>query len=174
VRGTDTAIRLNIGGVKYHPGYRNVNIQQLPSVDHNWDCRKIDCDDDSVDEIYASHVLEHLSYQGDAMDALFEWYRVLKPGGMLRVSVPNLPTLCELYLRTLGKDRHHIMRIIYGGQVDAHDFHHAGYDFGTLSALLKGAGFSAVRQVQRFGIFDDCSGIKLADTYISLNIEAKK
>ena len=42
--------------------------------------------DNSVDEIYASHMLEHLPYGNTALQ---EWLRVLKPGGMLTVIVPD-------------------------------------------------------------------------------------
>lgn len=43
--------------------------------------------DNSVYEIYASQVLEHLPYGNKALE---EWLRVLKPGGMLTVIVPDL------------------------------------------------------------------------------------
>jgi predicted SAM-dependent methyltransferase len=169
----DTVIRLNIGGDEPHPDWQIVNIQPGPHVDHQWDACNLDLPDDSVDEIYASHVLEHITYQANA--PLQEWYRVLKPGGRLRVSVPNLPLLCHLYLRTRGRDRHSIMRMIYGGQLDEHDYHKAGYDEDRLTLKLRAAGFTEIQQVERLGVFDDdCSEMLVNNMYISLNFEARK
>ena len=45
--------------------------------------------DGTVDEIRASHVLEHLSFR-DATAALRDWFRALKPGGRLWVAVPDV------------------------------------------------------------------------------------
>ena len=45
--------------------------------------------DNSVDEIRASHILEHFSF-AHAQQALKEWTRVLKPGGRIRIAVPDL------------------------------------------------------------------------------------
>jgi predicted SAM-dependent methyltransferase len=54
----------------------------------------------------------------------------VKQGGTVMISVPDLETLCHLFIhpQITPKDRHHIMRIIFGAQVDPHDFHYAGLD----------------------------------------------
>ncbi len=54
-----------------------------------------------VDAIYAAHVWEHL-YLADASAATAECFRVLRPGGRLRLVVPDLRYLAERYLRTGG------------------------------------------------------------------------
>ncbi len=54
--------------------------------------------DDSILEIYASHVIEHLRFQKELLAALREFNRVLTAGGVLRVSAPDLDTLCRLFL----------------------------------------------------------------------------
>ncbi|MEQ8195970.1 MAG: methyltransferase domain-containing protein [Rhodospirillales bacterium] len=51
----------------------------------------------SVDGLYASHVLEHLSYE-DAMAAIRESFRLLKSGGVFRVVVPDLESHARYYL----------------------------------------------------------------------------
>jgi len=53
--------------------------------------------DGSANAIYASHVLEHL-YQEDGQNLIAESFRVLQPGGVLRVVVPDLRAIVEEYL----------------------------------------------------------------------------
>lgn len=55
--------------------------------------------DNSVSAIYASHVLEHL-YRNQAIALLSECERVLKPGGVLRLVVPDLHALTVEYLES--------------------------------------------------------------------------
>ena len=64
--------------------------------------------DNSFDVVYSSHVLEHFTI-GQAKALLLEAYRVLKPGGILRVVVPDLENICREYLRVLSlpdSDKH--------------------------------------------------------------------
>jgi SAM-dependent methyltransferase len=51
----------------------------------------------SVDEIRASHVLEHFAY-GQAQAVLTDWVRALKPGGTLRVAVPDFQFIAEQFV----------------------------------------------------------------------------
>jgi SAM-dependent methyltransferase len=55
-------------------------------------------DEGSAVAVYASHVLEHLSLQ-DARSALKNTFRMLAPGGVFRLIVPDLRSRAELYLR---------------------------------------------------------------------------
>jgi SAM-dependent methyltransferase len=51
--------------------------------------------------VYHSHMLEHLpGWQAEPFMA--ECARVLKPGGVLRVAIPDLETICRLYLESLS------------------------------------------------------------------------
>lgn len=50
----------------------------------------------TVEEAYASHVYEHLGYQKELPTALREVHRVLIPGGLLRVAVPDLVILAKM------------------------------------------------------------------------------
>lgn len=54
--------------------------------------------DDSVEAVYSSHFLEHLELE-EARHVLAEAARVLKPGGRIRLVVPDLAALVEQYLR---------------------------------------------------------------------------
>jgi SAM-dependent methyltransferase len=51
---------------------------------------------ESFDAIYASHVVEHL-YRTDARRLLAECFRILRPGGVLRVVVPDLKAIVDEY-----------------------------------------------------------------------------
>jgi SAM-dependent methyltransferase len=60
--------------------------------------------DHSFDVVYHSHVLEHLR-RSDARAFIKECLRVLAPGGVLRVAVPDLEGICRLYLENLSSAR---------------------------------------------------------------------
>ena len=57
--------------------------------------------DGSMDVVYSSHVLEHFT-RAQGLFLLREAHRVLKPGGILRIVVPNLAASCTEYLRILS------------------------------------------------------------------------
>src|SRR5206468_6458028 len=62
--------------------------------------RGIPFPDDTFEVVYHSHVLEHFPREG-AREFLRECLRVLKPGGILRVVVPDLEVLARTYLHAL-------------------------------------------------------------------------
>jgi SAM-dependent methyltransferase len=111
-----------------------------------------------VDTIYSSHMLEHLD-RGEARAFLAECRRVLKPGGILRLAVPDLRNVAFLYLMFHDADgflRHlqfdldkprgpveHLRRLLSGGRG-----HHWMYDRDSLSALLQQAGFADIRLME--------------------------
>ena len=108
--------------------------------------------------------------------ALTEFHRVLKRGGCARISVPDFELLCRKYLdpRNTFDERFHLMQMVFGGQADAHDFHHVGLDYELLSGYLKAAGFSRVERTGDFGLFDDDSRAEFRGEPISLNVVAYK
>ncbi|MFX0199791.1 MAG: glycosyltransferase [Candidatus Hodarchaeota archaeon] len=93
---------LNLGcGTRFHPAWINVDIRCTgPDV--------IPCDvrqgipfiDDSFDAIYHSHLLEHFRKE-DAHLFMRDCFRVLKPGGIIRVVVPDLEEIVRIYLKLL-------------------------------------------------------------------------
>jgi len=169
-------VKLHIGGELRAPGWTNVNIQPGPTIDVVANCLDLSrFGDRTVSEIYASHVLEHLSH-AEVPRALAEWHRVLMVGGCARISVPDLaklgPTL--IHPKLTPELREWIIGTIYGGQTDAHDFHKMGFTVETLTRYLANAGFKKVKRVEEFDLFDDSSKLRLGPTLISLNVVALK
>ena len=170
-------MRLHIGGTDVKAGWKIFNVQPGPGVDFVGDCSDMSqIADGSVDEIYASHVLEHLGYAERLPRALAEMHRVLKKGGSAKISVPDLDVLCRLFIdpRMGVLERILIMRMAFGGQTDPHDFHYVGLAFDILCNLLGTAGFANVERASDFGLFSDTSLMEIAGTRISLNAIAYK
>jgi ubiquinone/menaquinone biosynthesis C-methylase UbiE len=70
-------------------------------------------EDGSVEEIYASHILEHLPWN---TDALYEWHRILAPGGLITVAIPDFIQGYGLY-RAGVWDLRYFTATIYGATV---------------------------------------------------------
>ena len=170
-------LRLHVGGQIPHPDWKILDVRPGPHVDYVGHCTDLtEFDDASVTEIYASHVIEHLGYMRELPTALREFNRVLIPGGIARIGVPDLPTLCALYLdpEMNSEDRYQIMRIMYGGQRNEADFHNTGFNEELLKSYLEKAGFADVARVDNFGLFDDNSRYAFKGRPISLNVCARK
>jgi SAM-dependent methyltransferase len=93
---------LNIGcGNRIHPAWTNIDFfSNAPEV-VAWDLRKgIPFPDASFEVVYHSHVLEHFQRR-EGGGLMRECFRVLKPGGVLRVAVPDLEAIARQYLASL-------------------------------------------------------------------------
>ncbi|MEM2956117.1 MAG: methyltransferase domain-containing protein [Candidatus Pacearchaeota archaeon] len=80
---------LNIGcGTDIRKGYINLDIVKLPGVDVVWDIEKFPYPfkDNTFDEIFCSHVLEHVS---DLVKVMEEIWRISKPHARIKIIVPN-------------------------------------------------------------------------------------
>ena len=166
---------LHIGGTEAREGWAVLNIAPGPGVDYAADCTDMTIiPSGTCREVYASHVLEHLGYDRDLDKALQEIHRILKPGGRLRVSVPDLKILCELFTHPSSTviDQLDIMRMMFGSRANQYDIHHSGLTMEFMQEFLSDAGFRGIRRVREFGLFHDCSTIRMKGKSISLNIEA--
>src|ERR1035437_280043 len=91
-------MNLNLGsGVHPAPGWVNIDRNRLDDwqVDVVASVLELPFADNVADRAYFGHVLEHLSYDGDALVAIREAYRVLKPGGELGVVGPAFDLAIE-------------------------------------------------------------------------------
>ncbi len=170
-------MRLHIGGEERKDGWTVLNIRPGPHVDLVGSCTDLSMiAPGTADEVYASHVLEHLGYLEELPRALAEIFRALRPGGLFRGAVPDFEILCRLFLHPNAQpnDRWEIMRRIFGGQGDPFDFHKVGLWAGYFAGLLQGTGFVDVRRVESFGLFNDGSTATYGGVPISLNLEARK
>lgn len=170
-------LRLHIGGQKPLEGWKILDIMPGPYTDYLGDCSDLSqFEGNSIDEIYVSHVLEHLGHTGEFEHALKGFFRVLKPGGTLSVGVPDMRVLCELFLAPntpLGV-KAGVVNILFGGQKNAFDFHKAGFDEDLLRHHLQVAGFVNAERLTNFGLIDDASSYEYAGRTVSLNMWAKK
>lgn len=87
-------IKLNIGcGTDYKKGWVNVDNNSdnnITKLDLNHDLRNpLPYKDGSVDFIFNEHFLEHLTVE-EGQSAIKDMMRVLKPGGVLRIAMPDL------------------------------------------------------------------------------------
>ena len=178
-------MKLHIGcGKKYLPGYVHVDITPHKHVDIV--CNLLDIDKhvppSSVDEIYACHCAEHVSRH--EITKLFKvFYKVLKPNGVLRLSVPDIEQSIKMYMNGTP-----LFPTLYGqfwgGQKDDYDYHTCGFDMKTMRTFLQVAGFDNVerydwREFLPEG-FDDYSRSYIPHmdfengTLLSLNVVARK
>jgi SAM-dependent methyltransferase len=91
--------RLNWGcGEHPDPGWINSDIKKGPGIDLPCDIRDgLPLEDDSIDYVVSIHALPEIPYP-ELVDALSELRRVLKPGGTLRIALPDLDRGIEAYL----------------------------------------------------------------------------
>jgi GT2 family glycosyltransferase len=141
-------IKLNLGsgGMEY-PGYLSVDLHDK-RASIIMDVTKLDLDDNSVAEILAIHVFEHLNpYK--ALGILKEWHRVLKPGGKLIMEMPDIEQLCRRFVTAPTPERYGILNAVYGsvnttGEGDPSDItspHLFGWWQQSLRDHLTNAGF---------------------------------
>lgn len=148
---------INAGcGPCYMDGWINIDISPSHKTDICADLLTLDFND--VDYILSTHCFEHLSYPDDAVKALSLFHKWLKPGGILRLAVPDLELGVFGYY--IKKD----LNFLYGNDFKAYyhrdtlcerlNFfvkawdHKMCYDYDLLSLLLADARFRVIQKKQ--------------------------
>ncbi len=152
------SLKLNLGaGDTKLPGYLNVDKRQgQPAY-------PLPYPDDSAEEIYASHILEHYSHR-QAPAALADWVRVLAPGGRIRIAVPDFDKIVDSYKS--GSDPQ-VEAHLMGGHVDENDFHGSIWNEKKLRALMEQCGLVDIEPWQ--SEIQDCAALP-----VSLNLQGRK
>ncbi len=152
-------LRLHLGcGNRVIPGWLNIDACERPALDLRWDLRDpLPCEDGVAELIYSEHFLEHLE-RADADAFLREVYRLLAPGRLVRLGVPD----AGLYLRNYAAgEAEFFARLRHlGGAVQPLETpvevinqmfrmggnHRYAWDYETLARAIERVGFVSVRQ----------------------------
>lgn len=187
---TARGLSVNVGsGGRGLPGWLNIDAVIGPDDSLPVDIRKgLPLSDGSVRRILAEHVIEHLHFRDEAPDVLAELHRVLEPGGVARIIVPDLEAyVCAYASRSpqqwsaLGWDLDRMPHDIYTpmhilNHIFQQDGEHLfGYDFETLAWLIRRAGFTEiVRQSFRQSLDPELAIDREEHARYSLYVDARK
>jgi len=175
---TDTALRLNLGSGGTHiEGFKNVDFNSAYEPDYVADVQQLPFFDSTVDEIYASHILEHTEYNSPVLD---EWARVLRPGGMLTVTVPDIIATYYAWKHECaywGEENHpvdlqYVNACAFGGRVLGPEWDHEGqyhkqiFIFDMLVERLRPL-FPDAHEVGNYKVGDqEAHGVWLCETTV--------
>lgn len=179
-------MKLNIGCGKRNFGDEWIHIDGSKYEHiHSHDIVQLPFEDNSVNLIYASHVLEYFDRE-EVTNVLHNWRRVLEPNGILRLAVPNFLAYSDLYSKgVISLDQ--CIGPLYGKWKMTYDktvYHKTTYDYLSLKRVLEENGFTNIRiwdwMYVEHSDKDDYSQSyiphmdKTSGTLMSLNVECNK
>lgn len=169
-------MKINLGcNNRAKQGYYNVDRDNYPGVDLVCDVSKLPLADGVAREVYVSHILEHFPHTR-TKEVLKEWARLLRPGGILKIAVPDFDRTIEIYGKCGLADW--VVNYIWGDQGYEGAFHYCGFNEARIAKLLKEAGFTDISRVESLpGSSEvECSNNKsnLDGKSVSLNMVAIK
>ncbi len=139
----NSGLKLHLGSGSHHlDGWMNVDNQPYPGVDRVFDVTRVFPFEDAS-YVFAEHFIEHLDYR-DALRILRECRRVLHDDGVLRLSTPNLDWVWASHYRRILDDPEQIVGCFGLNRAFRAWGHQFLYNFGTLAATLRDAGFANV------------------------------
>jgi len=173
---------------RYIPGFIHVDLCDMEHIDYKSNIKDLSMfPDSSASLIYSSHSFEYFD-RTEAITVLKEWRRVLEPGGILRLAVPDFDSLLEVYKSTGQIEK--ILGPLFGQMNISNEnqdftiYHKTVYNFKSLEELLVSNGFHNIQKYDwRNTIhkdYDDHSQSyyphmdKENGLLVSLNIEAIK
>jgi ubiquinone/menaquinone biosynthesis C-methylase UbiE len=138
--------RLNLGAGDWHlEGWRSVDIKECDLRAFPWPWSS-----DSVDEVFASHILEHFPLMIGKV-FLRQCHRILKPGGQIHLAVPDMDKFINCQLKkdfsSLGGYQWIDLNYCMGGDDSEHNpwnKHLYSWCEGSLSWELLKAGFVGI------------------------------
>lgn len=176
--------KLHLGvGKCYLPkeeGWTNIDVFSSVTADEYMDVRALDFDRQTFDLIYASHIAEHIQ-RHQILATLGHWKSLLKPGGTLRLAVPNFEAVCAHY--SIHHDLKVLTGLLYGGQNHPLNRHCLAFDQYLLREMLEQCGFVNIRlwdwRLTEHAAYDDYSQAYLPHRdpngrLVSLNMEADR
>jgi predicted SAM-dependent methyltransferase len=171
-------VQLGCGRNRF-PGWINVDLESGADIVMDLSKGTLPFTTGELDFIYSEHFIEHITRE-QGLDLFKECFRVLRSGGTVRLSTPNLTTICTDYLsknldrwRAVGWMPATPCQLVNGGlRLWEHQF---VYDFEELRASLIAAGFSVVtRQVWKESTIQTLKGLETRPYCDDLIVEAIK
>jgi predicted SAM-dependent methyltransferase len=155
ILATGQPIKLEIGSGPRLAGWTSLDLNVSADIQHDL-TRPLPFPYGSVDEIYSSHVLEHFTYPRPLLGVLEECHRILKPGGRIRIAVPNARIFLQAYFEPDGFDREKFCNepvgLKFQSRIDVVNFiaylggdHKFMFDSENLPLVIAEAGFRDVR-----------------------------
>jgi len=134
-------MKLNIGcGKRIKKGYTNVDIRKTHPDVIVGDIRKLPFPENSVEEIFANDVYEHVPF-AESFELLKHWVSILKPGGSLVIQTPNTVGLAKMLLNAETPDQiQAAIRKTFGGQDYKFNFHYTAGHPILMEHFLREAG----------------------------------
>jgi len=113
VLGKDTPIKLNLGcGMFKMDGYVNID-KYYQHADIHVDVKDFHLPENTVEEIIAIHLLEHLNPHHIDMH-LENWFKMLKVGGKLIMELPDVEEICKQYSTATKEEKGNLTICLYG------------------------------------------------------------
>lgn len=139
-------IKLNVGcGGLHKKGYLNVDAYDDTVADKIMSADDLELDDNTVDEILLSQVIEHLG-SVQSRYAISECFRVLRPGGKLIIETPDIKTAFKRYLKGNREVRKNILPWVYGVDMPGM-LHRFCFPDDLLEEILSNCGFIEIKKV---------------------------
>ncbi len=188
---------LNLGcGSVIAKNFINIDFFFNKSIDFGADFRyPLRICDASIDGVFCEHTFEHFTYNTNQM--LFkECHRILKPGGILRIIVPDLSLFIKNYIEnnlewfqkweqlmfiasnSLERAKRRLKTPLEAISFVTQEYGHlSAWDMDTLMGYLKESGFSEIKRTSfmsgedKMLLLDDSSE---ARRFVSIYLEAKK
>jgi len=139
------SLKLNLGsGTQILKEYHNIDIRYLPKLTVIADVENLPYRANTVDEILALDVYEHISYH-DSKDLLKYWVSLLKTGGKLIIQAPCLDNIVSYFMNSKTiQDIEVGIAVIFGGQDYKENTHLTVAQSKLMENYLREAGITGV------------------------------